>query len=76
MTGSAAARGAGKRGHRLQAPGSCSGPPGQLDELDPFNQMLAVIETRAHLELLAAQGRLASSSADGVTFYQAAGPTG
>ena len=48
----------------------------QLGELDPFNQMLAVIETRAHLELLAAQGRLASSSADGVTFYQAAGPTG
>ena len=48
----------------------------QLGELDPFNQMLAVIETRAHLELLAAQGRLASSSTDGVTFYQAAGPTG
>src|SRR5262249_47317398 len=33
----------------------------QLDELDPVNQMLAVIETRAHLELLAAQGRLASA---------------
>jgi glyoxylase-like metal-dependent hydrolase (beta-lactamase superfamily II) len=42
----------------------------QLDELDPVNQMLAVIETRAHLELLAAQGRLASSQADGVTIYQ------
>ena len=42
----------------------------QLDELDPVNQMLAVIETRAHLELLAAQGRLASSDHDGVTYYQ------
>jgi glyoxylase-like metal-dependent hydrolase (beta-lactamase superfamily II) len=43
----------------------------RLDELDPFNQMLAIIETRIHLELLAAQGRLASSQADdGVTYYQ------
>ena len=42
----------------------------QLDELDPVNQMLAVIETRAHLELLAAQGGLASSDEDGVTHYQ------
>ena len=42
----------------------------QLDELDPVNQMLAVIETRAHLELLAAQGRLASSQEEGVTIYQ------
>jgi len=42
----------------------------QLDELDPFNQMLAVIETRAHLELLTAQGRLASSTADGVVYYE------
>jgi hypothetical protein len=42
----------------------------QLDELDPVNQMLAVIETRAHLELLAAQGRLASSQRDGVTYYE------
>ena len=48
----------------------------QLGELDPFNQMLAVIETRAHLELLVAQGRLASTSADGVTFYQEAVPPG
>jgi len=46
----------------------------QLDELDPVNQMLAVIETRAHLELLAAQGRLASSQEDGVTIYQAPSP--
>jgi glyoxylase-like metal-dependent hydrolase (beta-lactamase superfamily II) len=46
----------------------------QLGELDPFNQMLAVIETRAHLELLAAQGRLASSNRDGVVFYEVPGP--
>ena len=42
----------------------------QLTELDPVNQMLAVIETRAHLELLAAQGRLASSDENGVTHYR------
>jgi len=41
----------------------------QLDELDPFNQMLAVIETRLHLDLLAAQGRLTVSWADGVACY-------
>jgi glyoxylase-like metal-dependent hydrolase (beta-lactamase superfamily II) len=46
----------------------------QLDELDTFNQMLAVIETRAHLELLTAQGRLASSTQDGVVYYEAPGP--
>lgn len=40
-----------------------------LDELDLFNQMLAVVETRAHLELLAVSGRLNSSVADGVTEY-------
>ena len=45
----------------------------QLDELDPFNQMLAVIETRAHLELLTAQGRLASSVQDGVVYYEVPG---
>ena len=28
-------------------------------ELDPFNQMLAIFETGVHLDLLAAQGRLA-----------------
>ena len=40
-----------------------------LDELDPFNQMLAVIETRLHLDLLAAQGRLTVSWDDGVARY-------
>ena len=46
----------------------------QLADLDPFNQMLAVIETRAHLELLTAQGRLSSSTADGVVYYELPGP--
>jgi glyoxylase-like metal-dependent hydrolase (beta-lactamase superfamily II) len=40
-----------------------------LEELDPFNQMLAVTETRAHLELLAAQGRLTVSWDGGVAVY-------
>ena len=42
----------------------------QLDEMDPFNQMLAVIETRAHLELLTAQGRLSSTVQDGIVYYE------
>lgn len=39
-----------------------------MDELDPFNRMLAVAETWAHLVLLAAQGRLVASGtlADGL----------
>src|SRR3954452_6651444 len=40
-----------------------------LDELDPFNQMLAIAETGAHLELLAAQGRLTPSDVDGVRHF-------
>jgi glyoxylase-like metal-dependent hydrolase (beta-lactamase superfamily II) len=40
-----------------------------LEELDPFNQMLAVTETRAHLELLAAQGRLTVSLDGEVALY-------
>jgi glyoxylase-like metal-dependent hydrolase (beta-lactamase superfamily II) len=44
-----------------------------LDDLDPFNQMLAVTETRAHLELLSAQGRLVVSWDDGVAVYAPAG---
>ena len=36
-----------------------------MDDLDPFNQMLAVAETWAHLVLLAAQGRLVASGALG-----------
>src|SRR5215813_5806716 len=45
----------------------------QLADLDPFNQMLAVTETRAHLELLAAQGRLVVSWDDEVALYAPAG---
>ena len=41
----------------------------RLDELDPFNQMLAVIETRLHLDLLTAQCRLTVFWADGVACY-------
>jgi glyoxylase-like metal-dependent hydrolase (beta-lactamase superfamily II) len=37
----------------------------RLSDLDPFNQMLAVLETTAHLELLVAQARLTSTVADG-----------
>ncbi|MGH9170035.1 MAG: MBL fold metallo-hydrolase [Acidimicrobiales bacterium] len=39
----------------------------QLDELDYFNQMLAVAETGAHLTLLVAQGRV-SRTADGEVY--------
>ena len=38
-------------------------------DLDPFNQMLAVTETAAHLDLLVAQGRLRCSELDGVVHY-------
>ncbi len=38
-------------------------------ELDLFNQMLAVAETGAHLDLLVAQGRLKAVDADGVRQY-------
>ena len=37
-----------------------------LDELDVFNQVLAVFETSAHLDLLVAQGRLVREDVDGV----------
>ncbi len=38
-------------------------------ELDPFNQMLAVLETGVHLDLLAAQGRLTRESTDKLVTY-------
>ncbi|HVV09887.1 MBL fold metallo-hydrolase [Amycolatopsis sp.] len=41
----------------------------KLAELDPFNQMLAVSETKAHLDLLTYQGRLKMSEVDGVRHY-------
>ena len=42
----------------------------KLADLDEFNQMLAVAETAAHLDLLVAQGRLKVTESDGVRFYQ------
>jgi glyoxylase-like metal-dependent hydrolase (beta-lactamase superfamily II) len=41
----------------------------RLADLDAFNAMLAVLETAAHLDLLAAQGRVARADEDGVTRY-------
>lgn len=41
-------------------------------ELDQFNQILAVSETLAHLDLLVARGRLERSCTDGVQTYAAA----
>ncbi len=43
----------------------------KVEELDPFNQMLAIAETAAHLELLVAQGRLTADTSDGVRRYVA-----
>ena len=41
-----------------------------LEELDPFNRMLATFETAAHLDLLVAQDRLAREDVDDVTRYR------
>jgi glyoxylase-like metal-dependent hydrolase (beta-lactamase superfamily II) len=43
-----------------------------LDDLDPFNQMLAITETAAHLQLLTAQGRVTRHETDGLRYYQPA----
>jgi glyoxylase-like metal-dependent hydrolase (beta-lactamase superfamily II) len=43
----------------------------RMDELDVFNAALASMETMAHLELLAAQGRVSRSTVDGVLTYGA-----
>ncbi|HEY1915352.1 MAG TPA: MBL fold metallo-hydrolase [Streptosporangiaceae bacterium] len=40
-----------------------------FDELDPFNQMMAVLETAAHLDVLVRQGRLRSGAEVGVVTY-------
>lgn len=40
-----------------------------VDDLDPFNAMLAIFETGTHLDLLVAQGRLSSRLTDGVRCY-------
>lgn len=42
----------------------------KLEDLDPLNQFLAVNETRAHLDLLVHQGKLQSSTRDGVLEYR------
>ena len=41
----------------------------ELADLDPFNQMLAVAETGAHLELLVAQGRVTVEVSEGLRLY-------
>jgi glyoxylase-like metal-dependent hydrolase (beta-lactamase superfamily II) len=43
----------------------------KLSEMDAFNQMLAVLETGAHLDLLVSQGKLAATHVDGVRRYSA-----
>lgn len=42
-----------------------------LADLDPLNQMLAVLETAAHLELLVARGVVSLTEQDGVAHYHA-----
>ena len=41
----------------------------RLADLDPFNAMLAVFETAAHLDLLVAQGRLSVTTQNGTHVY-------
>jgi glyoxylase-like metal-dependent hydrolase (beta-lactamase superfamily II) len=43
-----------------------------LTDLDAFNQMLAVLETAAHLDLLVSQGTLSATEEDGVRHYAVA----
>lgn len=43
-----------------------------LSELDPFNEMLAVLETMSHLDVLVLQGRLRRSDIDSSRHYQVA----
>jgi glyoxylase-like metal-dependent hydrolase (beta-lactamase superfamily II) len=43
----------------------------ELADLDPFNQMLAIAETAAHLELLVAQSRLRLEVSEGLRRYSA-----
>lgn len=41
----------------------------KFSRLDAFNQMLAVIETGAHLDVLSADGQVRSLGRDGTTYY-------
>jgi glyoxylase-like metal-dependent hydrolase (beta-lactamase superfamily II) len=47
----------------------------QLEELDAFNQMLAVMETKYHLELLVIQGHLVQAERDGLYHFTPVTPT-
>lgn len=40
-----------------------------LDDMDPFNRMLATLETAAHLDLLVTKGTLRAETVDGVRHY-------
>ncbi len=46
----------------------------RFSDLDPFNQMLAVLETGVHLDLLVAQGRLAREATGKLLTYALPGP--
>jgi glyoxylase-like metal-dependent hydrolase (beta-lactamase superfamily II) len=41
-----------------------------LSDMDPFNEMLAVLETMSHLDVLVLEGRLRGTDVDGVRHYQ------
>jgi hypothetical protein len=43
-------------------------------DLDPFNQMLATLETAVHLDLLAAQDRVSRTVTDDLITYALPGP--
>jgi len=43
-----------------------------FDSLDPFNQMIAVCETMAHLDLLVDQGAVVATYRDGAAFFAGA----
>ncbi|MDT8915686.1 MBL fold metallo-hydrolase [Amycolatopsis sp. PS_44_ISF1] len=42
----------------------------KLSEMDAFNQMLAVLETGAHLDLLVSQNKLVAQQVDGIRHYK------
>ena len=42
----------------------------RLDDLDPFNRMLATLETGAHLAVLAERGAVRVTERDGVSHYE------
>lgn len=45
-----------------------------LDELDPFNQMLAILEIGTHLDALVVMGKLEAKNLDGVQHYLPVAP--